>query len=236
MTMGLLTSALAAYPAVSTSSSSVYYPPSSSVSYYNPSTTSSVYIENGIKTSIAYTTEKYTVTSCAASVTNCPARSTSVYTSLQPYTSYVCKPTTVTVTTTKTVDYPVATSTASPLTQLTYWSPPKPLGGAAADHYDYPAWIPAGGDMTPGLTQNKTNGDSVLGTKDAPKYPPYLDGYKDGGKTPKDTKDVPNTGVTRKYKFVVSYKDISPDGVLKKGLVINGAFPGPTIEANLPSL
>lgn len=38
--------------------------------------------------------------------------------------------------------------------------------------------------------------------------------------------------MTRKYKFVVSYRDIAPDGVTRKGLVVNGAFPGPTIEAN----
>ncbi|KAF2669477.1 laccase I, partial [Microthyrium microscopicum] len=42
----------------------------------------------------------------------------------------------------------------------------------------------------------------------------------------------PETNVTRKYKFDVSYKTIAPDGVTKQGLVVNGGFPGPTIEAN----
>lgn len=95
--------------------------------------------------------------------------------------------------------------------------------------------------MKPSLSQNYTNGLSLLGTKNAPTYPvDYLPGKGSGspwgtnvtvpGSNP--YKYLPDTGMTRKYKFVVSYQDIAPDGVTKKGLVINGAFPGPTIEAN----
>jgi FtsP/CotA-like multicopper oxidase with cupredoxin domain len=43
---------------------------------------------------------------------------------------------------------------------------------------------------------------------------------------------MPNTGVTRNYVFTVSYQTIAPDGVVKNGLVVNGQFPGPLIEAN----
>lgn len=43
---------------------------------------------------------------------------------------------------------------------------------------------------------------------------------------------MPDTGVTRNYDFTVSYKKIAPDGVQKNGIVINGGFPGPLIEAN----
>jgi hypothetical protein len=43
---------------------------------------------------------------------------------------------------------------------------------------------------------------------------------------------MPNTGVTRTYDFHVSYATISPDGVTKNGLVVNGGFPGPLVEAN----
>ncbi|KAK8171366.1 Cupredoxin [Phyllosticta citrichinensis] len=43
---------------------------------------------------------------------------------------------------------------------------------------------------------------------------------------------MPDTGVTRYYEFTVSYLNISPDGVDKAGLVINGQYPGPLIEAN----
>ncbi|KAF2436984.1 laccase-1 precursor [Tothia fuscella] len=43
---------------------------------------------------------------------------------------------------------------------------------------------------------------------------------------------MPNTGVTRKYTMDVSYQVIAPDGVTKNGLVVNGGFPGPLIEAN----
>ncbi|KAF2084141.1 multicopper oxidase [Saccharata proteae CBS 121410] len=43
---------------------------------------------------------------------------------------------------------------------------------------------------------------------------------------------MPDTGVTRTYDFTLSYDNISPDGVQKLGLLINGQYPGPTIEAN----
>jgi FtsP/CotA-like multicopper oxidase with cupredoxin domain len=44
--------------------------------------------------------------------------------------------------------------------------------------------------------------------------------------------DAPFTGVTREYKFTVERAVISPDGVQKEALLINGQFPGPLIEAN----
>jgi hypothetical protein len=43
---------------------------------------------------------------------------------------------------------------------------------------------------------------------------------------------VPNTGVIRPYHFVISRGNLAPDGVEKRGLFINGQFPGPLIEAN----
>lgn len=43
---------------------------------------------------------------------------------------------------------------------------------------------------------------------------------------------MPDTGVTRSYDFHVAYQTIAPDGVTKNGLVVNGGFPGPLIEAN----
>jgi FtsP/CotA-like multicopper oxidase with cupredoxin domain len=62
----------------------------------------------------------------------------------------------------------------------------------------------------PSSTGNGTSGDCVL----------------------VDPTKIPETGKTRKYEFTISYRDIKPDGVLKPGIVINGGFPGPTIEAN----
>lgn len=56
-----------------------------------------------------------------------------------------------------------------------------------------------------------------------------------GDRTCKDTNqldDTPNTGMTRHYDFTVSNMVIAPDGVEKNAVVINGQFPGPTIEAN----
>ncbi|KAI0396002.1 Cupredoxin [Xylariaceae sp. FL0594] len=42
----------------------------------------------------------------------------------------------------------------------------------------------------------------------------------------------PDTGVTRHYDFNVGYATLAPDGVEKQMMVVNGQYPGPTIEAN----
>ncbi|KAL2401490.1 oxidoreductase ptaK [Exophiala dermatitidis] len=44
--------------------------------------------------------------------------------------------------------------------------------------------------------------------------------------------DPPKTGVVRKYNFVIERSVMAPDGVERDVIVINGQFPGPTIEAN----
>lgn len=46
------------------------------------------------------------------------------------------------------------------------------------------------------------------------------------------TASIPDTGVTKTYDLTVSSATIKPDGVTKPGLVVNGGFPGPLIEAN----
>ena len=43
---------------------------------------------------------------------------------------------------------------------------------------------------------------------------------------------MPDTGVTRTYDMTVAYQTIAPDGVTRNGLVVNGQFPGPLVEAN----
>lgn len=49
---------------------------------------------------------------------------------------------------------------------------------------------------------------------------------------PYNLTNVPNTGVTRYYNWVVTNETMSPDGVLTPMLVVNGQFPGPLLEAN----
>ena len=44
--------------------------------------------------------------------------------------------------------------------------------------------------------------------------------------------DVPLTGVIRRYDFTISRGVIAPDGYERDVLLVNGAFPGPLIEAN----
>lgn len=84
------------------------------------------------------------------------------------------------------------------------------------------------------LSQSAQNGNSPLGSFNAPKLPPYLSGP--GFPTtivPRSANlQMPKTGVTRSYNFVVSRATIAPDGVERPVILVNGAFPGPTIEAN----
>ncbi|POS70429.1 laccase-1 precursor [Diaporthe helianthi] len=47
-----------------------------------------------------------------------------------------------------------------------------------------------------------------------------------------DPDQIPSTGVTHKYHFTVSRANLAPDGVTRPMILINGKFPGPTIEAN----
>ncbi|KAJ4298794.1 hypothetical protein N0V88_003827 [Collariella sp. IMI 366227] len=91
------------------------------------------------------------------------------------------------------------------------------------------------------LTQSNTNGLSLLGTLLAPALPLFLtnnplpDGYPwgkltDYGNNP--YRECPSTGVTRYYELTVSRGVIAPDGYERDVLLVNGAFPGPLIEAN----
>lgn len=117
-------------------------------------------------------------------------------------------------------------------------------GGPGGHQYHHgAAWLPWGQNTKGNLPQQKTNGHSKLGTFQAPRYPHWLHnagepmphGRPWGEKSADHSDpyhDPPNTGVTRHYDFTVGEMMIAPDGVQKKGLVINGAFPGPTIEAN----
>lgn len=115
------------------------------------------------------------------------------------------------------------------------------LGGPGGSEYNFLSWVPLGQDLVPKLSQEQTNGNSKLGTFDAPKLPRFLEGtaisqgFPWGGRTAQNTDyyhDTPNTGVTVHYDFTVSTMTIAPDGVEKQSIVINGQYPGPTIEAN----
>lgn len=99
------------------------------------------------------------------------------------------------------------------------------------------------------LPQNITNGRSELGTLNATRLPKFLTNNPLPDGTPWGSKNVANTdpyavvatnpsevaqvtNVTRHYDFTIKRGFIAPDGVNKSVLLINGQFPGPTIEAN----
>jgi FtsP/CotA-like multicopper oxidase with cupredoxin domain len=44
--------------------------------------------------------------------------------------------------------------------------------------------------------------------------------------------DPPPGGVTRRYTFNITRSFLAPDGVNTSMTVVNGAYPGPTIQAN----
>lgn len=100
-----------------------------------------------------------------------------------------------------------------------------------------------------GLSQDKTNGNSPLGTLQAPRYGRFIGedpgqtnstmppagGFPWGPITASNANPetlVPTTGAVRSYNFVISRGYLAPDGVELDLLLINGQYPGPTIEAN----
>ncbi|SLM35034.1 multicopper like protein [Lasallia pustulata] len=91
------------------------------------------------------------------------------------------------------------------------------------------------------LSQTQTNGGCLLGTHNAPNPPPFLtnnpiaNGYPWGTLSASNTNpytNSPNTGVVRSYDFTIERGTIAPDGFERSVILINGQFPGPTIEAN----
>ncbi|PBP15727.1 ascorbase and Cu-oxidase [Diplocarpon rosae] len=90
------------------------------------------------------------------------------------------------------------------------------------------------------LTPSQQNGQSTYGTLSAPILPAFLtsnplpQGFPWGSLTAGTSNPdfPPTTGVTRVYDFTVTRSVIKPDGVSKDVILINGQFPGPTIEAN----
>ncbi|EXL41481.1 hypothetical protein FOCG_16285 [Fusarium oxysporum f. sp. radicis-lycopersici 26381] len=90
------------------------------------------------------------------------------------------------------------------------------------------------------LSQHQTNGLSLLGTFDSPVLPSFLtdnptpNGYPWSTLNPSTNyyNDYPNTGVIRRYDFSISRGTIAPDGYELGVILVNGQFPGPTIEAN----
>ncbi|RDA90612.1 hypothetical protein CP533_2792 [Ophiocordyceps camponoti-saundersi (nom. inval.)] len=92
----------------------------------------------------------------------------------------------------------------------------------------------------PQLSQAVTNGRSRLGTPAQSYFPPFLlnNPLPNGFPWSRYNKftnyyhDYPRTGVIRRYEWTVSRTVIAADGYLKQVLLVNGQFPGPTIEAN----
>ena len=75
--------------------------------------------------------------------------------------------------------------------------------------------------MVASLPQTASNGNSMLGTEMAPKYPQYMtgnpmtEGYPWGTRTSKHSNpytEMPDTGVTRYYNWTIDKMVLAPDG------------------------
>ena len=85
------------------------------------------------------------------------------------------------------------------------------------------------------LPQSLTNGASQLGTLQAPTLPNQLPSSNWGPRNAENANPYtqsPTTGFVRSYDFYIKSGTIAPDGYQKDVLLINGQFPGPTIQAN----
>lgn len=85
------------------------------------------------------------------------------------------------------------------------------------------------------LPQSVTNGTSQLGTLQAPTLPTQLPASDWGSRSADNANPYtqsPSTSYVRSYDFHIKRGTIAPDGYQKDVLLINGQFPGPTIEAN----
>ncbi|KAK3495595.1 Cupredoxin [Neurospora crassa] len=91
------------------------------------------------------------------------------------------------------------------------------------------------------LVQEETNGSSRLGTFLFSFLAFFLGNLTPDGQYPwgdltnwgnNQYTEGPTTGVVRTYDFVISRGVIAPDGYQRDVLLVNGAFPGPLIEAN----
>ncbi|KAL6721966.1 hypothetical protein ACLMJK_001071 [Lecanora helva] len=90
-------------------------------------------------------------------------------------------------------------------------------------------------NTTATLPQSITNGNSQLGTLQAPTLPYQLSGSDWGSRTANDTNpytQYPNTSQVHSYDFHIKRGVIAPDGYQRNVILINGMFPGPLIEAN----
>ena len=108
--------------------------------------------------------------------------------------------------------------------------------------YIGPAHLNGVSNLINALSQTQQDGNTTLGLLSAPQLPDFLTGpgiplpqgfpWGSSNIQTNPYTSPPNTGVTKYYDFTISNVTLKPDGVSRNMLVVNGQFPGPTIEAN----
>ncbi|RAH58849.1 multicopper oxidase [Aspergillus piperis CBS 112811] len=113
---------------------------------------------------------------------------------------------------------------------MVYWQSWFLLLGTVASFNPFESQLPDGlspygllptSSLGPFLHSNGNNQDQHSSLEE---HPPWKDISPSGG--------PPDTGVTRHYNFTITRDTTAPDGYQKSGILINGQFPGPLIEAN----
>lgn len=110
-------------------------------------------------------------------------------------------------------------STSSNSASATAFPPPTTAGGLSSHGTLEQGYFPK---YLPGNTT--TVGDSPSNGSPWDHRLTSLDAYTHS--------NVPNTGVTRYYNFTLARGTAIADGVARDVMIVNGQFPGPTIEAN----
>ena len=169
-----------------------------------------------------YTTTDITITACQTNITSCSTTPiSSSEQSTTPVSSVASLSNSVYFTSTTNTTAPVA-STPSISTKPSNYVLPKSQ-----------------------LSNDQQVGNSTFGALCQPTFPKWLVGSNDssyieapwGNRTTKNAdatvlKNIPITNITRYYDFEISRGRISPDGVLRDVILVNGQFPAPLIEAN----
>lgn len=107
-----------------------------------------------------------------------------------------------------------------------------PLGGQGGAPR-FPAFVGAPGPKGVYTGGSSGSGPSSSGSSGGGSNPPKT--FPWGSRTANNTNpytNPPKTGVVRSYNFVLERGVLAPDGVQRDVILINGQFPGPTIEAN----
>lgn len=166
-------------------------------------------VEEATLTQTVYTTEDVTITSCEATVTDCPASNSS---SASPTGSSAASNSSLASPTGSSASESSTSACALPSSPLTNEQQVGNSTWGTLCQPTFPKWLNTSSDLpyssAPWGNRTTKNSD------------------------PTNPGDIPVTNVTRYYNFTIKRSLISADGVLRNVILVNDQYPGPLIEAN----